>query len=111
MAGHVCQGFLGGAEYFIFKSRGERPVGAADVDVDRKLFRGRLFGETSKASSQSVLRGIGAKVPDAAPCFCEPLAYVLFGAVYLPACRSDLRLNEELGGELELHGYADEALR
>src|SRR5271170_2473474 len=111
MAGHVCQRFLGGAEYLIFKSRGERSVSAADVDVDRKLFSGRLFGEASEASGQSVLCGIGAQIPDAATCFCEPLAHVLLGAIYLLACRSDLRLNEELGSELELHGHADEALR
>src|ERR1700722_4843913 len=107
---HIGQRLLGNAEYFIFKSRCEWPVSPTYIETNGELFRGRPFNEMSKASSQSVLCGIGAKVPYAATRFCKSLAYVLPGAVYLLAGSGDLRLNEKLGSELELHRHADEAL-
>jgi len=58
-----------------------------------------------------VLGRDGAKVPDAAAGFCEALTYVFASAIDLLAGRGDLRLREKLGGEFELHGHADEALR
>ena len=57
MTGHVRQRLLGDAEYLIFKSGGERPIGATDIEVDRELFRGALFGKASETGGQSVLRG------------------------------------------------------
>src|ERR1700679_1962816 len=107
----VGQRLLGDAEYLIFKGRGERPIGATDVEMNGELLGGELFGETSKTRGESLLGCGRAKIPDAAARFCETLAYVFAGAVNLLAGGGDLRLREKLGGEFELHGHADKALR
>src|SRR5580658_7692629 len=108
---HVAQRLLGDAEDLIFKNRSKRSISAANVEMYRELFCGELLSETSKSRGQRVLCRNGAKVPDAATSFCETLADVFPSAVYLLAGRGDLRLREQLSGELELHRHSNKTLR